>query len=453
MGAGVSPESHGGILRRQGYWPSSPVVGTRGARTRQRIVAEALRLFEAQGFLATSVDSIAKAAGTSRAALYQYFESKEQIFVELIEECGSALMRVARRIGPLGPTRSGFDNLHWWLGEWAWVYDKYATVFAQWASIEAPGTAVRPLVAGFVRSYNARIAARLESSGVTGLDPADAALALTSTVHRFNYFRHGTATLPPAEEAVDGLAVVMQLMLFPDTPAEALADLAGRAATTVRGLARRPLVGLDDPGPPAGGRPEELSPRAAATVHKIMEAGGRLFAERGYHGTSVDDVVAEAGFARTTFYKYFDEKADLLGRLADECSQAIVELTRRMALITVSPDGAAELRRWLADYLHFYRRYLGVFRAWVEGAAVDPRLVAAAERAYAARAAAVRAVLGRVVRPYLLDLGVASIVFLAVLDRLPQAVWDADPGAADARVIELMAAVVERGLLNDTARS
>ena len=109
----MTAQSENETFRREGYGPTSLVVGERGARTRQRIVEETLRLFESQGFHATSVDSIAKAAGTSRSTLYQYFESKEQIFVELLDECGSALMRVGRRIGPLGPTQLGFDNLHW----------------------------------------------------------------------------------------------------------------------------------------------------------------------------------------------------------------------------------------------------------------------------------------------------------------------------------------------------
>src|ERR1700749_1291252 len=183
-------ESENVTLRREGYGPTSPVVGERGARTRQKIVDETLRLFGSRGFHATSVDGIAKAAGTSRSTLYQYFESKEQIFVELLDECGSALMRVGRRIGPLGPTQLGFDNLHWWLGEWAYVYDKYATMFVQWASVDTPRTSVRPLVTDFSRSYNVRIAKRLESCGIVGLTPVDAAVALASTVHRFNYFRH-----------------------------------------------------------------------------------------------------------------------------------------------------------------------------------------------------------------------------------------------------------------------
>jgi AcrR family transcriptional regulator len=441
------PVSDGEIVRRQGYWPSSPVVGSRGARTRERIVAEALLLFERQGFRATSVDNIARAAGTSRATLYQYFESKEQIFLELIEECGSALRRVARRIGVLGPTETGFAHLHWWLGEWAWVYDKYATVFVQWAELESSGTGVRSLVGGFVQSYNKGIAARLEGSGLSGLTAAEAAVVLTSTVHRFNYFRHRRPGLPPPEEAVDGLAVVLQLALYPDTPVAAFSGLPSVVARRAAGPAPvRDTV----PSPPATPT-AELSPRAAVTVREMVEAGARLFAERGYHGTSVDDVVAAAGFARTTFYKYFDEKSDLLLRLTEESLAGAAELSAGMAALEPGPGLAAGLRAWLGRYLPFYRRYLGVFRAWVEGATTDPRVSSLAEQVNAAMAAAVHAVLARVERPYPLDLDVAEVVVLAVLDRLPEYVEIAGVPVSDERLVELMALVLERGLLDGGA--
>ncbi|WP_181782000.1 TetR/AcrR family transcriptional regulator [Pseudonocardia pini] len=430
----------GEILRRDGYWPSSPVVGQRGAQTRERIVTETLRLFERQGFHGTSVEAIATAAGTSRATLYQYFESKEQIFVELLEECGAALMRVVRRLGPLGPTPEGFDNLHWWLGEWAWVYDKYATMFVQWASIDTPDTAVRPLVIGFVRSYNSRITQRLVQSGVEGMDPDAASLALTSLVHRFNYLRHrGAATLPRVDECVDGLAVTMQLMLFPESPPEVFAQLDPVPRTQVRALPTPATIEL-----PA----TDLSARAAATVEGIMGAGARLFAARGYHGTGVDELVAEAGFARATFYKYFDDKLDLLRRLSAECQVVATELSGRLAALDAGPES---LRGWLRDFVPFHRRYLGVFRAWVEGTLTDPALVNAAENGQAQMHAAAVRVLAQVERDYPLDLDVAAAVFEAVLDRLPEAVGETAEDTSDAAIVDLMVQVIERGLLSGSA--
>jgi AcrR family transcriptional regulator/acyl dehydratase len=444
----MSTQSENETFRREGYGPTSLVVGERGARTRQKIVEETLRLFESQGFHATSVDSIAKAAGTSRSTLYQYFESKEQIFIELLEECGSALTRVVRRIGPLGPTRVGFDNLHWWLGEWAYVYDKYATMFVQWASVDSPGTSVRPLVTGFNHSYNTRIAKRLESSGVTGLTPVDAAVAMSSIVHRFNYFRH--MSLVPhrftSDQLLDGLAVFVQLILFPDTPLEVFDVVEQPAPRDLRQVTRPPT------GAAAAQLPDRMAglrPRAAATVRRLIDAAALLFADRGYYGTGVDDVVGEAGFARGTFYKYFDEKLDLLLQLTRECAGEMLVLTDDFTAIDpASAAGPGQLRDWLASYLPFQSRYLGIMRAWLEGTSRDARMLAAVRETARDMHLASLQVLGRVDRPHPLDPDIAAVIQGGILERMPQAVREHDPERPDSEIVELMAAVMERGLYN-----
>ena len=444
----MTAQSENETFRREGYGPSSLAVGERGARTRQRIVEETLRLFETQGFHATSVEGIAKAAGTSRSTLYQYFESKEQIFVELLDECGSALMRVVRRIGPLGPTRLGFDNLHWWLGEWAYVYDKYATMFVQWASVDTPGTSVRPLVTGFTHSYNTRIAARLESSGITGLTPVDAAVAMTSIVHRFNYFRH-MGLVPrrfTADQLLDGLAVFVQLLLFPDTPLEVFG-----VVELPPGAHRRPesLVPSNEAFAQLPDRLAGVRPRAAATVRRLLDASALLFADRGYHGTGVDDVVGEAGFARGTFYKYFDEKLDLLLQLTRECALEMRVLIEEFLLIDpASAAGPAQLRAWLVRYLPFQTRYLGIMRAWLEGTSRDPQMLAAVRETTRNMHLASLQVLARVDRPHPLDPDIAAVIQGGILERLPQAVHEFDPERSDADIVELIAAVMERGLYN-----
>ena len=215
--------SEASIVRRASYGPSSPEVGARGASTRTRITEVSLELFGRLGYFDTSVDAIAKAAGVSRAALYQYFHGKDEIFLELLNECGSALFRVARRIGPLGPDEVGFDNLNWWLGEWSWVFEKYSTMFVQWTAIATSDTKVRPQIESFVRSYNHRVAERLAASGLSGLDPEVAAMTMTALVHRINLFVHtDRAYGRSAKAAVDTLSVFLQLALFPDTPPSVL---------------------------------------------------------------------------------------------------------------------------------------------------------------------------------------------------------------------------------------
>jgi AcrR family transcriptional regulator len=63
------------------------------AQTRERLLDAAAALLARQGFAATSVERIAEAAGYSVGALYSNFDSKEQLFLELLTT------RVSDRIG------------------------------------------------------------------------------------------------------------------------------------------------------------------------------------------------------------------------------------------------------------------------------------------------------------------------------------------------------------------
>ena len=54
--------------------------------TKESILEEALRQFSQKGFDGTSMSDIAKPLGITKAALYKHFESKQQIFDEIIME-------------------------------------------------------------------------------------------------------------------------------------------------------------------------------------------------------------------------------------------------------------------------------------------------------------------------------------------------------------------------------
>jgi mycofactocin system transcriptional regulator len=53
--------------------------------------------------------------------------------------------------------------------------------------------------------------------------------------------------------------------------------------------------------------------RPPSTSHATLEELGiRLFTDRGFDGTSIDDIAAAAGIGRRTFFRYFPSKADLV---------------------------------------------------------------------------------------------------------------------------------------------
>src|SRR5947209_7845812 len=61
-------------------------------RRRRRIVEAALSLFAGRGYTVTSVDEIVTRARVSKSAFYEFFESKEHCFRELLEQEGGGLI-------------------------------------------------------------------------------------------------------------------------------------------------------------------------------------------------------------------------------------------------------------------------------------------------------------------------------------------------------------------------
>jgi AcrR family transcriptional regulator len=55
-------------------------------RTRQRLLAEAQRLFREQGYAATSLEQIAEAAEVTKGAIYGHFASKEDLMLSAMDE-------------------------------------------------------------------------------------------------------------------------------------------------------------------------------------------------------------------------------------------------------------------------------------------------------------------------------------------------------------------------------
>src|SRR3954466_12499537 len=49
----------------------------------------------------------------------------------------------------------------------------------------------------------------------------------------------------------------------------------------------------------------------------VLNVARRIFAEKGYHATKIDDIVEAAGIARGTFYLYFDDKRAAFSDLVD----------------------------------------------------------------------------------------------------------------------------------------
>jgi AcrR family transcriptional regulator len=68
------------------------------------IIAAALKLFSERGFAATRLEDVAEAAGVSKATIYLYFESKEDLFKAIIREIATP------RLDAIEALVEGFDG-------------------------------------------------------------------------------------------------------------------------------------------------------------------------------------------------------------------------------------------------------------------------------------------------------------------------------------------------------
>jgi AcrR family transcriptional regulator len=192
-----------------------------------------------------------------------------------------------------------------------------------------------------------------------------------------------------------------------------------------------------------------VSERVHDTIRRLLDAGAEVFSAQGYHSASVDDIVQEAGLGRGTFYKYFNDKLDLLTMLAEECVERLQALAVSFAEIRPSrQQSGVALRAWLDEFLLFHRQYTGVFRSWQDRGPNDTGVQDMGQQSADTVLSSLDQVLESVERAYCFSVPAGSLVMLALLEHLPDQVVTAAHDLPDDMLAELLATLIERGLFN-----
>lgn len=172
-----------------------------------------------------------------------------------------------------------------------------------------------------------------------------------------------------------------------------------------------------------------MSPRSRDDV---VRTAGRLFAERGYHGTSMRDLGRELGLLGSSLYSHIEGKQELLVEVVERGAAFFQDAAE--AALTAAAEPRLRLRAVIAghvavvlDHRHEVRTFLS------EAAALD---AAARARVITARdryEQSVRAVLADGVRSGVfradLDVKLAAIFILSVLNSVDR--WYRDDGRVD----------------------
>jgi AcrR family transcriptional regulator len=117
--------------------------------------------------------------------------------------------------------------------------------------------------------------------------------------------------------------------------------------------------------------------QAAATRLGILEAAERLFEQRGYPATTMEQVAAEAGVALKTVYVVFATKSGLLRALwdlrlkGDQAEAGVAERPWYREVLD-EPDPGRQLRRNARNARLVKQRIAGVLKVLRSAAPVDP---------------------------------------------------------------------------------
>lgn len=114
--------------------------------------------------------------------------------------------------------------------------------------------------------------------------------------------------------------------------------------------------------------PDPSQERSRIAREKIIEAGMKLFEERGYEKTTSKDIAAAAGVGIGSFYFYFPDKRHLLlfimERIAEEIYKDIFESLKSEQIL--HPQLRSTIRQAIADSIKGEKMYKGLHRAIAE---------------------------------------------------------------------------------------
>lgn len=74
---------------------------------------------------------------------------------------------------------------------------------------------------------------------------------------------------------------------------------------------------------------------AENTKERIMETALKLFAEKGYLGTSMNDIAKQLGFTKAALYKHYTSKQEILNRIVERMNETDYERAKQFEM----PEG------------------------------------------------------------------------------------------------------------------
>jgi AcrR family transcriptional regulator len=119
--------------------------------------------------------------------------------------------------------------------------------------------------------------------------------------------------------------------------------------------------------------PEPLTAKGRQTREAIELAARKLFAERGFHGTTLADITSAAGKSSAAFYRYYADKEDLLAALAESFLHDVVMPSGLTVHLPESPEDTQFFSAVVTGYWNIFKQNIGIMIAVNQLADAKPR--------------------------------------------------------------------------------
>jgi AcrR family transcriptional regulator len=315
----------------------------KGTATRAAILEAAQEVFKDLGYYSTSVSEITRRSQVSMGAFYQYFQNKEQIFLELNRlvtdrfwiqadslprDTRDPDQRLAQAIQLLFDHISHNFYFHRILGEFELIdpvtiqyYDSIARFYQQFFQMEARSGTLRP----FNPALMAYGLIGIVYFQVLDWGPEDEVYKPTQVVPLIlDLIRHGISGPKPWTRPKD--------LAMASNPKK-----------------RRPLMVS-----------EEESTQGQQTKHAIFQSAEKVFGQVGFNRASISEITRQAGVAQGTFYIHFKSKRHLLDGFVQYLSR---ELRRTIKLATEGLGDRRDMEReGMVAFFHFLRLHSPIYR-------------------------------------------------------------------------------------------
>jgi AcrR family transcriptional regulator len=291
---------------------AGPTRGTRPVNRRQLIIAAATELFSRKGYAGVGMGEVAEAVAIGPSALYRHFRGKQELLATVVAEALETLD----------------DAL----------------------SAAEPDDVVNALAASVLRHRGVGVLWQREGRQLAPADRTRIQASVNDIGRRFAFVvgmrRPGLDDASSQLLAWSGLAVATSVshhtLVLPDP---AFPALLGELIATAIDAPITPVT----PRPKPGGTPPAL--RSQSRREALLTEATKLFAAKGFHGVSTEQIGASIGIAGPSVYNHFPAKSDLLVAAmlrGDEWLR--IDMHRTFVQAKDARDG---LNRLLASYCAF----------------------------------------------------------------------------------------------------